>query len=330
MDKMQIKRYTGTTKANSKERTIVAHISTSDVDRDGDVMIPKGAVIEHYLENPIVLWAHKYDELPVAKAISIQRGPKFLTAKMQFPEADKYEKSDDIYNMYADGMLKAFSIGFLIKENGWHAPAEKEIKEHPEWASARRIIDKWELLEFSAVPVPANPNAFAVAVKSGSIDDKFLAEIEQFGKDANEPEPEENNDAVKVGEVLKPFPNEHSCRLKEPEQYDRFARKNCEQKHEGKCIDVIYGIDGDKSEIQALRFDKEIWTAAEARSVCKDRGGSFEAAKSEKIKVEKSKIKVKKKKEKKIVKQKKITAGLNLGELTKESLLRARGRMFID
>lgn len=75
-----------------------------------------------------------------------------------------------------------------------------------------------------------------------------------------------------------PYPNEHACRLEDPGKYDSFSRKNCEQKHEGKCIDVIYGIKNNKSEIQALRYDKNIWSESSARSHCKDRGGTFEAA----------------------------------------------------
>jgi HK97 family phage prohead protease len=75
-----------------------------------------------------------------------------------------------------------------------------------------------------------------------------------------------------------PFPQEHACRLNSPGKYDRFARKNCAQKHEGKCIDAIFGIKEGKSEIQSLRYPKKIWTAAAARSHCSSREGSFEAA----------------------------------------------------
>lgn len=75
-----------------------------------------------------------------------------------------------------------------------------------------------------------------------------------------------------------PYEKEHSCRLKNPDQYDRFARKNCEQKHDGKCIDVIYGVKEGKSEIQALRYNKKIWTEEAARNHCKSHEGTFEAA----------------------------------------------------
>lgn len=79
----------------------------------------------------------------------------------------------------------------------------------------------------------------------------------------------------------RPFPNEHSCRLEDPGKYDRFARKNCEIKHDNKCIDVIFGIKSGKSEIQAMRYPKDIWDESAARNHCKSKGGSFEAAAKE-------------------------------------------------
>lgn len=75
-----------------------------------------------------------------------------------------------------------------------------------------------------------------------------------------------------------PFPGEHSCRLHDPSDYEKFARKNCEIKHDGKCIDVIYGIKDGKSEIQAMRYPKKVWNADDARAHCDDHDGAFEAA----------------------------------------------------
>jgi len=78
-----------------------------------------------------------------------------------------------------------------------------------------------------------------------------------------------------------PYPQEHSCRLENPDKYDRFARKNCYQKHDGKCIDFIFGVKEGKSEVQAMRYDKDVWTEDAARKHCKDHDGFFEAAKKE-------------------------------------------------
>jgi len=76
-----------------------------------------------------------------------------------------------------------------------------------------------------------------------------------------------------------PYPNEHACRLHDPGKYDTLRRKNCDEKVDGKCIDVIYGITDNKSEIQALRYDRDVWTEGEAHKHCDGRGGTFEAAK---------------------------------------------------
>ncbi|MFH0957710.1 MAG: hypothetical protein V1897_03315 [Pseudomonadota bacterium] len=62
-----------------------------------------------------------------------------------------------------------------------------------------------------------------------------------------------------------PYPNEHACRLAEPGKFDTFARKNCEMKHGKRCIDVIFGIKSGKSEMQAMRYSKEVWSADEAK-----------------------------------------------------------------
>jgi HK97 family phage prohead protease len=85
---------------------------------------------------------------------------------------------------------------------------------------------------------------------------------------------------IEVGKDIaeNPYPNEHSCRLADPNDFDKFARKNCAEKSGGKCIDVIYGIKDGKSEIQSLRFKKGDWDADAAKKHCAKRKGTFEAA----------------------------------------------------
>lgn len=80
-------------------------------------------------------------------------------------------------------------------------------------------------------------------------------------------------------EEMKPFPNEHACRLEDPGKYKRFRRKNNAAQVDGKRIDFIYGILAPgKSELQSMRFPKEIWNTSSARNYCKSKEGSFEQA----------------------------------------------------
>ena len=146
------------------ERTVTATISTDTVDREREVLLPKGAEFDHYLKNPVVLWAHDYKQPPIARALWVKKGRKQLTAKAAFAPTDKGE---EIYQLFKGGFLNAFSVGFQPIEA--HQPTPDEIKKTPEWANASRIYDKWEMWEFSAVPVPANPEALAVAIKSKEV-----------------------------------------------------------------------------------------------------------------------------------------------------------------
>jgi len=83
-----------------------------------------------------------------------------------------------------------------------------------------------------------------------------------------------------------PYENEHSCRLKPP-NYDKYARKNCYKKHDGKCIDFVFGIiSKDESELQSMRYNKEIWTESAAHSHCESKDGTFEPAKKEEKNIE--------------------------------------------
>jgi len=64
-----------------------------------------------------------------------------------------------------------------------------------------------------------------------------------------------------------PYANEHAFRIKEPSQFDSFARKNNEF---GDGINVIYGIKEGKSQVQSIRFSSSKWTFAEAKKWMKD------------------------------------------------------------
>jgi len=59
-----------------------------------------------------------------------------------------------------------------------------------------------------------------------------------------------------------PYPNEHAARLRDPDQYDEFRRENDAG---GDGIDFIYGINDGTSELQAIRFDSDVFSVDQAR-----------------------------------------------------------------
>jgi HK97 family phage major capsid protein/HK97 family phage prohead protease len=68
-------------------------------------------------------------------------------------------------------------------------------------------------------------------------------------------------------EEARPYPNEHAARMTDPDQYDELRRENDAG---GDGIDFIYGIKEGESEIQAVRFDAQQFTPAEARAWLSD------------------------------------------------------------
>jgi hypothetical protein len=75
-----------------------------------------------------------------------------------------------------------------------------------------------------------------------------------------------------------PYPNEHACRLANPN--DVKVVGSITREHEGKPYRILVGKRAGKtgSEAQAYRYPKDEWTAAAARAHCEKAGGSFEAA----------------------------------------------------
>jgi len=158
---------------NAEERSVTAIISTGSVDRDEEVLVPKGAILDNYLKNKVVLWSHDSFSPPVGKAVWVKKRRNDIIAKAIFALT---ERAEEIWQLFKGGFLNAFSVGFIPLE--YREPTPDDIKKTPEYASARRLYTKWELLEFSAVAVPANPEALALAVKQHKIKIDKLGEFE--------------------------------------------------------------------------------------------------------------------------------------------------------
>ncbi len=156
------------------ERSVTATISSIAIDRDNEVMLPKGVVLTNYRDNPVVQWAHDTHSPPIGKNEWIRKTKAGqLVAKTIFADTDR---GNEVFQLFKGGFLNAFSVGF--KPIDHREPDERDIKEHPEWSGVDRIISKWELLEYSVVPVPANPEALVSAISKGfkvsdSIQDKL-------------------------------------------------------------------------------------------------------------------------------------------------------------
>lgn len=150
---------------DEKRRLIDFIISTESVDRMWDKIYIKGWELENYLQNPVVLFGHDHYSPPIAKTVSLSKHPtkKTLEARAEFAPKEVHPFADMIFNLYLQGFMKATSVGFR--------PLEYKLCDDDDERKCHYGIDfiRQELLEYSAVSVPANPEAL-IDAKSKGID----------------------------------------------------------------------------------------------------------------------------------------------------------------
>ena len=135
---------------DEKNRTFWAVANAESPDRQNDVVSLDGWDLKNYKKNPVGLFAHNYFDHPHFKTTKT----KMDQAKKQFlfkPEFDTHDKANTTWNQYKNGFMNSFSVGFLPKDFDYRDEDNK-------WDGGR-TFNKQELLEISAVPVPAHPDA---------------------------------------------------------------------------------------------------------------------------------------------------------------------------
>ena len=171
---------------DEKEMTLTASISTGARDRMNESLDPDGIDMRNYRKNPVVLWAHNYEQPPIGKAMWVKKEGDGIISKVKFAST---AFAQEIFQLYKEGFLKAFSVGFI----------PKEIEEGDGEKQPRRTFRKWELLEYSAVPVPANPEALALAMQKGILKTESLREEMQKSQEVQDdtwPEDEKSTESV--------------------------------------------------------------------------------------------------------------------------------------
>lgn len=136
---------------SDKDRTITTYSSTKEWDRYGERFEADAFKdgLANYLKNPVFLWAHNYELPPIGKGISHSFDDKGLVQTFEFADTDAAE---DIFQLYRGGYLNGVSVGFKPVEVGFEEKVEGS-------GDMGTVFKKAELLEVSAVPVPANPGA---------------------------------------------------------------------------------------------------------------------------------------------------------------------------
>lgn len=201
-------------KAADGQKIYRAVASTDALDRDKEVLVPKGVQVENFMKNPVMLFIHQSKQLPVGKILKLEVNDSEIAMDFVFAPTEIGKELQDLYD---GGFMSAFSVGFypknyiFIEEN---TPKNLDITlqngskyslDLTKYAEIpRAVVTDWELLEVSPVPIPSNPEALLrrsmdeAIRKDGSnflakakLEHKFndLAKsIESFLKEAEHPE----------------------------------------------------------------------------------------------------------------------------------------------
>jgi Caudovirus prohead serine protease len=160
---------TRTLAVNPEKFTVRCVITTIEPDRAGDIVIPTGIQnAEDFLLNPVVLWAHNRSQFPpigVCEWLDVQ--PRRIVAETRFARGVPF--AEDVFRLYEQGILRGWSIGFVPRK------ARRLPATDPRLPPALRV-DEWDLLEYSAVPIPENPGAVTVALNKGLVRDPVLCD----------------------------------------------------------------------------------------------------------------------------------------------------------
>jgi hypothetical protein len=157
------------------ERADVSWISEESIDRQGDIVLAAGMDDSHFRLNPLVTMQHAHWMPPVGKSVWRKRasdgglrGVKAKTVYTPRPEswpADADWPPDVAFTLVQAGLLRGKSIGFLPLKA--RRPTEDEIAHDPAMAKVRFVVEKWLLLEYACVYLPAQQNAVVESVSKG-------------------------------------------------------------------------------------------------------------------------------------------------------------------
>jgi len=138
-----------------KKGTFEAVISSDAVARDDAIILTAGWQLDNFMRCPSILWGHDDLALPIGRALSVTKGEHELTAVGQIDLDDDHAAK--IFRKLAKGFINATSVRWL--------PLKTETRQL-DGKDVLTFVEQ-ELLEFSLVSVPADPQALIMRAIQG-------------------------------------------------------------------------------------------------------------------------------------------------------------------
>lgn len=135
-------------------------LATGDTNRNGWKLNPSGWKLDNFKANPVFLWAHDDSKLPIGRCDKVWVEGDLLKIHVIPTPRGLSSFNDTIWDLYDKDFLKSVSAGWLPLK---YALIYDE-KDH--W-TGNIECEEQELVEGSAVPIPAEPRALRVAAAGG-------------------------------------------------------------------------------------------------------------------------------------------------------------------
>jgi len=154
---------------SSIQNPVLDFISSDEtLDRCGEIIVASGWNLYSYRRNPVFQNAHQYGDIifTLGRALLTEVRAGKLFQRVKFA-TNVNPMAKIAYGLYRGKFLNAVSVGFipLRWENGGDSKAY-----------SRKYLEQ-ELLEVSAVAIPANPSALALGLKSGAVEKADLSDL---------------------------------------------------------------------------------------------------------------------------------------------------------
>lgn len=153
---------------DSDPHRFTARITAATLDRDKEVLLPSGMIATEFEKIGAGFWNHDYDRPVLIPDGQPEQKGNVIVAKGRF-----MKRPDDFVGDFFPDFVRAFvtqmakagraagvSIGFIPVES--RRPSKKDLETFG--SDLKVVFTKWKLLEFSIAPVPANPEAYVMAV----------------------------------------------------------------------------------------------------------------------------------------------------------------------
>ena len=139
-------------------------ICTPQVNRYGYRILPEGVRLDNFKKNPVALWMHEYDDVPVGRWENLRLENGNLVATIAWSNEEDAQK---LRRLAEEGVISATSMGF--DPISWTEDDTLLLQ-----GQTRPTVIDAELLEISFVTVPGNPGAVRLNLSNNQGVDDIL------------------------------------------------------------------------------------------------------------------------------------------------------------